>query len=230
MFKPRDRTWYEKLFFISKLNLAEQCFRNLLSIQSPFNISQNTVEKIFTDYGIRKDGRLNIGKSMWGQTLIAFISDNLISDEELLYLNRLALLFDLPFDDLEKLKKDIVFPRYKRAVVEALSDRMITTDEANFLMALQEQLRLPKDEAMSFLNSYREKLAYEKINELIADKRFSPRKLEDLKKFADDIQINLGFTDELKAQLERYATYWRIENGELPVINSSIVVGYFSCL
>ena len=222
--QPRERNWLERLFRISRPELAEQAIAALFGSESPMAVGESRVTEILQRYRALGRRARVVARRVWSRALETFLADNALSDDELTYLDRLSRLLDVGYDDVEAIKAELVHPKYQKAVAEAAADGILSKEERQFLETLQSNLRLPADRASKLAVPPKEQAAVARMSEMVADRRLSPDELESIASLGADLDVEIESHEQLGTHLARFAELWRIENGQMPVVEAPITL------
>jgi hypothetical protein len=192
--------------------------QHLLAQRDPTRISSSDISSLLLEYDVVGGEARSILVQMWRRVLEAFLSDDAFSDREIAYLDALREAFGLTDAEVETAERDVVHPRYAVALKEALADARLRDDERTNLAKLAKQLRLPESvQADLYVRSSRA-LISGLLDRSVADRRLSPEELHELTAVAQHLGVTPDFDAATEAMLDRYALFWRIENGDLPTV------------
>ena len=62
------------------------------------------------------------------------------------------------------------------------------------------------------------------MSEMVADRRLSPDELESIARLGADLDVEIESHEQLGTHLARFAELWRIENGQMPVVEAPITL------
>jgi hypothetical protein len=153
---------------------------------------------------------------MWRDVLSAFLSDDRFSDREIAYLDALRQSFGLTDQELRNAEREVVHPRYSVALAEALADSRLSDAERTALAKLAQGLRLPDAVQQDLFTRSGRALLGNILERSAADRRLSPEELEELASVARHLGVTPDFDKATERMLDRYALFWRIENGDYP--------------
>lgn len=208
----------DRLLGRPRADLAAAALQHLLAQRDPTLISRSDISALLLEYGVRGPAVREVLVHTWRHVLAAFLSDGAFSDREIVYLDTLRETFGLSDDEVAHAERQVVHPRYAVALQAALADARMTEAERTALTRLARELRLPEDVQRELYARSARSVIGGLVHRSSADRRLSPDELDQLASVA----AHLGVTPELdaatEAMLDRYALFWRIENGELPVV------------
>ena len=107
-------------------------------------------------------------------------------------------------------------------VGKALEDRNLTDEEEAFLVQLGEDLRLPTEISESIFASKAQEIVQRALHEATSDQRLSPSEETEFQALAKNLGVEVTHDDETHRVLERMRLYWRLEEGDLPVVDVDI--------
>jgi hypothetical protein len=192
--------------------------QHLLAQRDPTRISASDISSLLLEYDVVGPEARSVLVHMWRRVLEAFLSDDTFSDREIAYLEALREAFALTDAEVEASEREVVHPRYAIALREALADARLRDDERANLAKLAKQLRLPESVQADLYQRSSRALISGLVDRSVADRRLSPEELHELTAVAQHLGITPDFDAATEAMLDRYALFWRIENGELPTI------------
>ena len=162
---------------------------------------------------------------IWRRALERFVADDAISAAEAEYLEGLRRALSLSDWETSRIEHDVFTARYRVAAGQALADGQLTQAEREGIQRLNTALRIPLDVHAAIWSELSHPLLEWRLQELIADRRLSPRELEDFREYAKSLGFaKMSFGGNTQAALDRYSLLWRIENGQLPSVAVPIVL------
>src|ERR1035437_1963971 len=156
-------------------------------------------------------------KELYLRYLTLCLSDNILSNQDVVFLNHLKDVLMLNDSEVEDLHSQVAGGIYKKSYDEVISDGNIDKSEEEFLEKLKENLRLPTIVVEKISNESKQALMQMKFNEIVADGKISPTKWEELTTLAKNLDDTVTLDEKTKAKVEKLKLHWLIENGELPV-------------
>lgn len=219
---PRAPGILDRLLGRPRPDLAGEALQNLLARLDPARITQTDVSALLLRYHVVGGEARVVLARMWRRVLGAFLADDVLSEREMTYLRELARAFTLSAAEVQAAERDVVHPRYERAVQAAMSDRQVTAEERAMLDRMAAQLRIPPGAERQIYERSARQLLDGLLQESIADRRVSPEELERMAQVARQLGVSVRATEEAEALVDRYALFWRIENGDLPQAETSI--------
>ena len=214
----RPRGWVDRMLKRPRPDLAERALQHLLSQRDPAHISRSDISELLIEYDVSGPAARGILVQMWRRVLGAFLSDDAFSDREVAYLDALRDAFALTDDEIRESERQVVHPRYSIALRDALADARLTDDERAVLARLAQQLRLPDAVQQDLYARSTRSVIEGLLGRSTADRRLSPDELEQLASVARQLGVSRDFDGATEAMLDRYALFWRIENGDLPTV------------
>jgi hypothetical protein len=199
-------------------DLAGQALQHLLAQRDPTRISPSDISTLLLEYDVAGAAARTVLVHMWRQVLEAFLSDAAFSDREIAYLEALREAFALTDEEVQASEREVVHPRYAVALRDALSDARLRDDERASLARLAEQLRLPESVQSEIYQRSTRALISGLLDRSVADRRLSPEELQQLAAVAQHLGVTPDFDKATETMLDRYAFFWRIENGDLPSV------------
>lgn len=197
---PPARTLFERLAKSSRPDLAEAALRELLSRTSPDKVRPQDVRAIFEEHHV-SSGEINaLRHRMWKSAFCVFAADSFITAEEHGYLESLRSLLNIGSDFAMQVEDEILLPKFKDAVKNALADRHVSDAEKAELSQLAANLRLSPSRA----NDELRKASLAAINQLWdeanADNRIDPDEAVKLRAASENLGI--GFADAAESRIK----------------------------
>ena len=211
-----QRGWIDRMLGRPRPDLATDALRHLLAKRDPTRISSSDISDLLLEYDVAGIEARSVLMRTWRHVLEAFLSDNTFSDREIDYLDALREAFGLSDGEVEEVERDVVHPRYALALRDALADARLRDEERANLARLAKQLRLPENVQAELYERSTRSLLEGLLNESVADRRLSPEELHQLTAVAQHLGVTPDFDAATERMLDRYAVFWRIENGDLP--------------
>ena len=197
---PPARTLFERLAKSSRPDLAEAALRDLLSRTSPDKVRPQDVRTIFEEHFVSSDEVNALRHKMWKSAFSVFAADSFISAEEHGYLESLRSLLNIGSDFAMQVEEEILLPKFRDAVKNALADRHVSEAEKEQLSQLAANIRLSPTRA----NEELRKASLAAINQLWdeanADNRIDPD--EALKLRASSENLGIGFADAAENRIK----------------------------
>jgi hypothetical protein len=212
------RTWIDRVLRRPRADLAARALQHLLAQRDPTRISPSDISTLLLEYEVAGAAARSVLVQMWRQVLEAFLSDDAFSDREIAYLEALREAFALTEEEVQASEREVVHPRYAVALRDALADARLRDDERASLARLAAQLRLPESVQGELYERSTRALIAGLLDRSVADRRLSPEELHQLAAVAQHLGVTPDFDGATEAMLDRYAFFWRIENGDLPSV------------
>lgn len=217
--RPAERrSLSDRLLGRPRPDLAAHALQHLLAQRDPTRISPSDISALLLEYDVAGPEARSVLVQMWRRVLEAFLSDDTFSDREIAYLEALREAFALSDAEVEAAEREMVHPRYAVALREALADARLRDDERENLAKLAKQLRLPDSVQAELYQRSSRALIAGLVDQSVADRRLSPEELHQLTAVAQHLGVTPDFDAATQAMLDRYALFWRIENGDLPSV------------
>ena len=212
------RRWLDRVLGRPRADLATQALQHLLSQRDPTRISPSDISTLLLEYDVAGAEARSVLVQMWRQVLKAFLTDDTFSEREIAYLEALREAFALTDEEVQASERDVIHPRYAIALRDVLADARVGEDERASLGRLAEQLRLPESVQRELYQRSTRALIDGLLESSVADRRLSPDELHQLAAVAQHLGVTPDFDQPTEAMLDRYALFWRIENGDLPSV------------
>jgi hypothetical protein len=203
-----------------RADLAGQALQHLLTQRDPAHISSADISALLLEYDVGGPAARDVLVQMWRHVLSTFLSDDAFSDREIAYLEALREAFALTADEVRSSEEAVVHPRYSVALRDALADARLSDDERAVMARLADALRLPATVQQELHERSSRAVIGKLLDRSVADRRLSPEELEQLASVARHLGIAPDFDSATEAMLDRYALFWRTENGDLPSVTA----------
>jgi hypothetical protein len=215
--------WFAKLLQRPDRGAAEAAVERMLAGSESGVPSRADITTLFDGYRVSGGARKEIGMALWGRALLAFIDDDVVTDEEMTYLTALRAGFGLRERDTEQLYAEIVSGVYSSALIDALSDATLSDVEYRQLDIIASGLRLPRDLREQISEQPIAEAMSQTFKDAIADHRITPAEMARLNAVAANLGVGPStFGPEAARLIERLALLWRIENEDLPVCDAPV--------
>ena len=212
------RDWMDRMLGRPRPDLAAQALQHLLTQRDPAHISCADISALLLEYDVGGPEAREVLVQMWRTVLAAFLTDDAFSEREIAYLEALREAFALTAEEVRGSEESVVHPRYSVALRDALSDARFTEQERATMAQLGEALRLPEHVQREIHERSSHAVIGKLLDRSVADRRLSPQELEQLASVARHLGIRPDFDSATESMLDRYALFWRIENGDLPSV------------
>ena len=212
----------DRLFRRSRPLHAERDLQAVLVSSRVDQVTPRVVSDILARHRVAGREAHSILVRLWSLALERFLADDALSDPEVAYLFSLRRAFDLGGDDIMKVEEELVHPRFRSAIADVMSDQRVTEEERAALTRLGRGLRIsPWVQTEAFRSSASELLT-RLMDANLADRRLSPDEQENFAIVARQLGINASFDEATESLLNRCALLWRIENGDIPIVDVPI--------
>ena len=151
-----------------------------------------------------------------------FIGDEAVTESEAQSLARLRDLLGIRNSDADEIEKQIVHPIYEKTVGDVLADEAVTPEERDRLDLLRTALRLDEDKAAGIYAARAKEIMQSRFSEMVSDKRVSDAEIATFEKRAEALGARMELDYSARELVERFRTFWRIENGTFPEVYAPI--------
>jgi hypothetical protein len=219
----KERSLMQKVFRQYPRENAVIELNNLLATSTIQELNSHEVSSIEEKYGIdfQKSFRLNL-EEFYAVVLNYFLKDRMLSNEEILDLERLKSVLSLSDKSISKIHEMVGSSVYEKAFEEIVADGRISEEERQFIEKLESELKLPKELSERISNQVRSTYVQNYITQAVEDHRLSPEEEKELNAIAKSLNINLQMNTATSQQLEKLKLYWTLENAELNTYNVDI--------
>jgi len=187
------------------------------------SVSVRDAELVAAKWGLKlgsrfRDARLELASDFLNYCLV----DRRLDDVELDRLRHLRRILRLRRDDVNEIKSRAVKAIYSASVDEVLIDHHLDDEERVFLDRMAANLELPANQAERIYVSKAQEIVQGVLDEAIEDERLSPDEDAELAALAANLGVSITEDDETRRVLDRFRTYWQIEEAPLPVLDVDI--------
>lgn len=218
----RQRGWFDRVLKRPRADLAFDALQHLLAQRDPTSLSDSDISAVLLAYDVEGAEARAVLVRMWRLVLGVFLADDSFSDREIAYLAALRSAFGLTEEEVRESERHVVHPRYAVALQDVLADARVTDAERATLRRLAAQLRVPDPVQRDLFERSSRATINELLQRSVADRRLSPDELDELASVARHLGITPDFGHATEAMLDRYAHYWRIENGDMPSVAADV--------
>ena len=114
---------------------------------------------------------------------------------------------------------------FKKKVSQTLNrTKQYQDEEVAQFKQLRKQLELPDELAGQINSEIRNSIVQNYITGMISDYRVSPEEVKTYEKLCKDLSVSVSMDDNSRKTLEKYKKLWNIENGDLPVCKTEIIL------
>ena len=221
----RRRGLLDRLLKRPRPDLAAHALRALFAGRDPAAVSATEISNLLLHYGvIGAEGRELLVQT-WRQALATFLDDDALTEAEVAYLGALRAALGLTADEIKRVEQQVLHPRYELAVRDALHDRRLTVEEWESLTTLASRLGLPADVERGIFERSASEVLADVVRESVADRRLSPEEREQLRLISRQLGVDPTLDTATRAMLDRFALFWRIENGDRPEVPVPMPLG-----
>ena len=194
---------------------------NLLASRAWGEMHAGHVEQALRAHGVRSMDRSR-AKAMYGKAILAFISDDVLTDAEATDLQHLRTLLGIGDAEAAEVECEVVHPRYQRRIAEVLRDEQVTDSERDALNTLRRALRIDERSAAAIWEQAAEPILTRRWQAAVSDRRLSPDERHALDALARNFGLTVNIDAATKAQLDRFHWYWLMEHGTFPDVGAPI--------
>jgi hypothetical protein len=215
--------FFQRLLKIEPKENAFIEINNLLAVKPLKEIELEEIEGISTKYKVDiRERFIDKLKDLYLQKLKQCLSDNLLSSQDLVFLNHLKYLLLLNDSETEKMHDEVAGEIFKQHHDQVISDGKIDQKEDEFLDKLKVDLKLSTTVEESILFEGRKQFIQNRFDQMIKDKRISPAEWDDFTNVQKELRFEFKFKKEDTEFLDKLKLNWHIENGELPIVSVPI--------
>lgn len=215
-------TFFQNLF--DKPNEANALIEvnNFLAQQRGSFVSVDQILKILEKYDINLYRWEKKKKAELFELFYLYnLQDRKFSNEESDELRTLKKIISLDDEKIYDIQVKIIADVYEKSIDGVLQDFEISEQERKYLDSVSAKLGISKNAADQLLKEKAESLLEKISSKMINDRRLDPKE----EKLALELAQNLGVSIKNIRnfnQLLKYKLFWKIENGQMPIINTEL--------
>jgi hypothetical protein len=195
---------------------------NLLACVPVMKLDRESIDRCLEKYEITHEKARSRLLNFYSIVLKNFLLDTRLEARELEKLHHLKHIFSLEDKEIGSIHKNLVQPVYKMHIRKAIADGELTEEEKIGLQKIAERLYIPKEFAKKLYVNEASEFLHSVLNRSIADGMLSDAEEAELYRLAGNLGVELKFSETAKKNLERFRSLWKIYNGELPNIDTSL--------
>ena len=218
----RQRGFFDRVLKRPRPDLAMQALQHLLAQRDPAHLADGDISELLLEYDVEGPDARGVLVRMWRLVLGVFLADDHFSDREIEYLAALRTAFALTEEEVRESERLVVHPRFAVALQDVLADARVTSEERETLQRLARSLHMPQAVQEHLFERSSRAAIDGLLKRSVADRRLSPDELDELASVARQLGVSPDFDRATEAMLDRYALYWRIENGDIPAIDVDV--------
>ena len=215
--------WFARHLRCPDATAGAAAVERALALAAPDVPSDREIASILAEHRIAGKSARMIGMTLWLRALHACIGDDVVTDAELAYLEKLRTGLNLRERDVDDLWDAETSAVYRTALEEALSDGRLTDDEWRQVDLIASGLRLSRERRAEIAQEPITAAISRVVNAVLADDRLTPAEQEQLTELV--AQTGMGeapYSQTQERALARALLLWRIENEALPVVTVPI--------
>lgn len=201
---PPARSTMDRLRGVVRPELARQAVAAVLAARNPADVSPTEVRRALGDYGLADDSAsAPIRLALWQTAVAACASDDVLTEDEQRYLAALRRVLNIGEDDVLRTEREVVLPRYERAVAVTLSARPFASEGRARLARLAADLRIGPDTADKVVVTAAARASAELAAEILAvEGRIGPEAVASYQVAAESLGVPLDALAELRLHVE----------------------------
>jgi hypothetical protein len=206
---------------------------NLLASRHWTDIEPEQIHELLRKHGAKGLDKAR-AKLLFEKALQTCVMDDMITNEEIVGLDRLQDLFGLRDQDVREIFQRVTHPKFRMALADVFADGVVTQDESDALAGIRKALRIDERAAREMWTGDAQVLYQRALNEASSDQRLSSDEMHQLDALASNFRITIDADAATQGQLARFRWFWLMENGTFPEVSVPIAlqkkeVCHFSC-
>jgi hypothetical protein len=215
--------WLAKLLHRPDIAGASAAVERALAVGTPLVPADHVVAGILAAHHVAGSRAREVGIALWLRALHACIADDVVTDEELAYLNSVRLALNLRERDVDELREGETAAVFRAALADALADGRMTDEEWRRVDLIASGMRLSKERRAQIGAVPIEQAMQREIDRALEDRRFTPAENRQIVGLATSLGLATPYTDAQEDVLARALLLWRIENEDLPVMTEPVI-------
>jgi hypothetical protein len=216
-----EQGFFRRLFGKPVPENAYIALENLLAHNNWSNLHEGHVSDILRSHGLKRFDHAR-AIEIYKKAFAKFVEDETITDAETENLARLRDLLGIKNSDVDEIERQFVHPIYDKTVTDVLADQTVNADERERLDRLRKALRIDEEKAAAMYGARAKEILQSRFSEMVRDKRVSDAEIETFEKSAEALGARIELDYSAREQVERFRTFWRIENGIFPEVDAPI--------
>lgn len=220
-----EPSFLEKLFKKSPNENFLVDVNNLLASSSLDDLENSQIVSLEQRYGLQNSGKkfkqefLSFVTLFLGEHLGNWGSD-LNDYQSALKLQRILKIPEDVFDEEYRLLAGELFEKHSFELI-SLSIKY-DDDIQNKIEQLKTKLDMDSLHADDIVNQIRIRIVRDYFSKMVEDQRVSPDEIASYEKLCSDMHVNAQFDQQTFRLVEKYKQLWKIDNEDLPVLNTEI--------
>jgi len=182
------------------------------------------VENILSNYELPRERAQEGLKELYRQAVEFRAKDLQLSDEEIGEMRRLRYVLGVDEDMAKAVETELLRVHYRAALRKALEDGHLTDAEKTKLDAMAINFGLPEAVRDGIYTEEVTTAVQQAFNEAIADRRLTPEEDQRLAAVSANLGVTVTHSAETQRNLDRFRLLARIENGHLPVVQTTVLL------
>jgi uncharacterized tellurite resistance protein B-like protein len=187
------------------------------------DVSVHEADLAAAAWGLKLGSRYRNARLQIASDFLNFcLADRRLDDVELDRLRHIRRILRLRRADVNEIKSRAVRAVYSKSVEEVLADHYLDEEERDFLDRMADNLGVPEEVADRIYSTQAQAIMQGALDEAIEDERLSPDEDAELAALAANLGVSISEDDETRHVLDRFRTYWQLEEAPLPEIEVDI--------
>lgn len=209
---PKENVLYE----INTLLINNENDLTNIPLKSVENIAKKYDVNLFTEF---KEERTRI----YIEYLIYCMDDMVLTDDEIKNLKHLGILLHLKEKEVSDLLTGAKFRAFKNEMLVKFSDLDISEEDKKDIDRLKTSLQIEDEKIDEYVSALKNSILEDYVSLAIADERLSNEEVNHINKIIESLEIDRpNITNISRSDFEKFQLYWKIENNEIPEIESDI--------
>lgn len=198
--------------------------RNRLAAVPVMELRRHDVDEVLDRYHLPHDAARPELQKLYAMVMRHAVRDAEITDDELRQLAHLRRVLGLAEDEVRGIERDLLEDTFRTQLRLAVGDSHFTDEEKQRIREVARRLRIPDTLAAAIREEEVRKVWNRVFDAAIVDRRLS----EEEERYLADLAANLGVRVQIDGatarQLDRFRLLWRIEQGELPTLDTDVAL------
>lgn len=159
---------------------------------------------------------------IYRKVLAHLAQDRELSLEESKKLAHLQMILDLPDEDTNRVREEVLADIYSKSLADALEDGHLSPEKRDRLDRTSASFGLPAARTQAIYKDQVTRLVKLTFDRMTADRRITGDEETRWKAMAENLGVTFEHNAETNALIERFKLLARIEEGDLPVLSPPI--------
>lgn len=221
----KERTFFQKIFGIYPEENLEIELNNLFA-EKEANLLEIQPVDYFNLIGKYKINFKQKFESQRNKILSSIIEDRLkkneLTDNDMLIFKHVGNILEYNDNEIQIKIDDLKNAFFKEQIRKRIATGYLSTEKKQELETIKTKLKIKDENAKLLFDNEATIVLQDFLKKCIVDGRLSPDEEKELHDMAKSLNAEISFDPDTQKILDKYRLFWRIDNGELPEVESNI--------